>query len=85
MYKIINKKGLYSTGGVWPRFEANGVVFLTLKGLKCHLTHLKDWHKENIYADCTVIQFTCTGIKEVFYIIFYDDEQRFELVEITTD
>jgi len=60
-YKILNKKGLYSTGGFEPSFEKKGKTWKRLRDLKSHLTQYKknDFGRPNkqIPEDWTIEEF----------------------------
>ena len=56
-YKIKNKSGYYSTGGMNPKFSKTGKIW-TLPHLRSHLTTIGGIHNNfTIYKDCTLIKF----------------------------
>jgi hypothetical protein len=57
-YKIRNTKtGLYSTGGVWPRWSKLGRVFNTIGHLKSHLNPFRnDEFMKEAYKEAEVIE-----------------------------
>lgn len=62
IFKIKNPKGLFSTGGVRPRFTKTGKAWKTLGHLKSHLTLMDEAHyyttsNPSVYKDCVVVRY----------------------------
>ena len=60
-YMIRNKEGLYSTGGMDPRFTRKGKVWNGIGPLKCHLVMMKSCSYYGVtvgkvYKDCVVVE-----------------------------
>ncbi len=60
LYKIRDKKtGLFSMGGVYPRFTTKGKIWNGSGPIKSHLTQMKHYVKyyqsSNYYEDCEVV------------------------------
>lgn len=43
-FKVVNKEGLFSTGGMEPRFNKRGKVWTSIGALKNHLNQFRDSH-----------------------------------------
>ena len=68
VYKIRNKEGLYSTGGLSPRWSSVGKTWVALQHINSHLNmimkHYQHRNKDGInrwitqpYIGCTVIEY----------------------------
>lgn len=52
LFKIMNRDGLFSTGGMRPRWSKRGKTWNSIGHLKCHLTQFQG----KIPSDWTVIE-----------------------------
>lgn len=61
VYKIRNKEGLFSIGGMEPIFTTRGKAW----GAKCDIyNHFSILVKKSIYKDCILMEFNENGLIE---------------------
>lgn len=53
MFKIRNKEGLFSTGGMSPHFTKTGKVWRILGHVNAHLV----WLRGKVYTDCDLVEY----------------------------
>lgn len=69
VYKIRNKEGLFSTGGLYPRWKKVGKTWVALQHINAHIAMLckrYNQYKGTIY--CRSIQFPYTGCMVIEYV-----------------
>jgi hypothetical protein len=70
VYKIRNKEGLFSTGGLYPQWRKVGKTWVTLSHIRAHLTMLRNQYKVwNGMEYCTDIQYPYIGCTVIEYIV----------------
>lgn len=73
VYKIRRKSdGLFSTGGCWPTFKANGKAWSTKGALNGHLS------QNPKYVDCEIVEYALvqTEVGTAVDVDSYQDERR---------
>jgi len=62
-YKIINRDGLFSTGGMSPTFNKTGYIWNDIKQLKNHLSLFK-YGKWDMYKGCKIVSYEVIPMDE---------------------
>lgn len=58
IYKIQRKSdGLFSTGGMSPKFDKKGKIWKNRNGVSNHLNLISDRDTKEIYSDCEIITY----------------------------
>lgn len=60
-FKIMNDKGLFSTGGIYPRWTKNGKTWHAQGHMTNHLVQMVHW---NQYLGCKIVKITPDGVEE---------------------
>lgn len=55
VYKIKRNDGLFSTGGMNPKFSKTGKIWTSMRYLKSHLTLVKENKTIDEYNNCIII------------------------------
>ena len=58
IYKIRrNSDGLYSSGGIYPKFTENGKTWTQRGHVTSHLSQLTEFTKNKVYTNCDVVEY----------------------------
>ena len=77
MYKIQRKSdGLFSTGGVHPRWNTIGKTWNLARHVVSHLRQLSNWRNQQYSNDCVIVEFELVVKNEIDIQEFRDSANK---------